>query len=103
MSAKDTAKTTDAVSVSVGSTTVSSYSACPKCAKALKVDHDGGYICSNRECRHKLKVGEQPKTVSVGSGPVIPCPKCGKASKVHHVGRICSDRNCRHEFTPKSN
>lgn len=101
MSAKDSAKTTDAVSVSVAGSTVTTYSACPKCGKALKTDHDGGYICSNRACRHKLKANEKPVAGVIGSGPVIPCPKCGKPSKAHHVGRICSDRNCRHEFEPK--
>lgn len=100
MSVKDTVKTTDAISVSVGSVTSSFYSACPKCAKALKEDHDGGLICSNRQCRHKLAKSERSQAKTVDAGPAMPCPKCGRASKEHHDGqRICSNRDCRHVFS----
>lgn len=83
---------------------------CPSCGRETKEHHTpGSRICSHRTCREVIEPARAAKLYAGGPrlsptmAALVPCPKCGKATKEHHTpprSRICSNRACRFVLLP---
>lgn len=78
---------------------------CPRCqsSKLYKYGKDihgyQKYLC--RDCNHQFST--KPKSNHLRSGKYPRCPKCGKATFLHHNHRYyfnyrCCDKKCNHSF-----